>query len=83
MANTSPKYVCAPNEAPETQIVEKETIIYDEGNVDVNWDKELNLNPVDAKTDGKEEKGCFGSLSGMPILMAIGLLGFIVIKRKK
>lgn len=44
MTNTSPIYVCADNEAPET-IVETETqIIYDPGNVDVNMDEELQLN---------------------------------------
>ena len=44
MANTSPLYICADNEVPET-IIETETeIIYDGANTDVNLLEELRLN---------------------------------------
>ena len=44
MANTSPVYICAENHVPETIIKEEEIIIYDRGNLDVNWDEEVKLN---------------------------------------
>ena len=47
MTNTSPIYVCADNEAPETVTETETTIIYDPGNVDVNMDDELYLNLAD------------------------------------
>ncbi len=47
MTNTSPIYVCADNEAPETVTETETTIIYDPGNVDVNLDDELFLNLAD------------------------------------
>ena len=47
MTNTSPIYVCADNEVPETVTETETTIIYDPGNVDVNLDDELYLNLAD------------------------------------
>lgn len=44
MANTSPLYVCADNEAPETVTVTETEIIYDGANTDVNLLEELRLN---------------------------------------
>lgn len=58
MANTSPIYECADNEAPETIVKEKEIYIYDKGNIDVNWEDELVLNASD-------KGGCSSSVATM------------------
>ena len=70
MANTSPKYVCAPNEAPETQIVEKENVIYDRGDVDVNWEEELKYNPITAPAAAPTKTGCKSDVVGLPVTLA-------------
>lgn len=44
MANTSPLYTCADNEAPETITVTETEIIYDGANPDVNYTDEISLN---------------------------------------
>ena len=82
MANTSPKYVCAPSEAPETQIVEKETIIYDRGQVDVSWDKELDLNPIDITANNSGYLIAIICLS-VAVVALLGAMCFMVLKKKK
>ena len=44
MTNTSPLYVCADNEAPETIIETETVVIYDPGNNDINFADEIRLN---------------------------------------
>ena len=76
MANTSPIYVCADNDVPET-IIETETItIYDDANVDVNLDEEINLT-------GKG--GCGGAIVASGIVAGIALIsvGVIAFARKR
>ena len=80
MANTSPLYICADNEAPET-ITETETvIIYDGANTDVNLLEELRLN----------SGGLLNILLTTTIVLGVTTLGasvalvvVLVVKKKK
>lgn len=80
MANTSPLYVCADNEVPETIIEETTVIHYDPGNVDVNLDEELRINEGQADSS----KGCGGSIIATSAIISITSLigvGLVVLKK--
>lgn len=72
MANTASVYTCADNEAPEKITETEQVIIHDNSDVDVNLDKEIELNT--------QKGGCSGSvttcvtLTGSLILFAFGAL---------
>ncbi len=79
MTNTSPIYVCADNEAPETVTETETTIIYDPANVDVNLDDEMYLNLADTS---------FGFVISTIVLgvVCLGLgatLVVVLVKKKK
>lgn len=80
MVNTAPIYALPDTKVPETDAAEKEeVVIYDRGNVDVNWQDELDLNKNDGMSFGCS--GNIGALSAiLPCLIGIGA---IVFKRKK
>lgn len=76
MANTSPMYVCADNEAPETITKIEEELIYDKGHVDVNWEEELNYL--------EKLGGCGSSVAALSAgLTLLGAAAFVTFKRKK
>ncbi len=75
MANTSPVYICAENHVPETIIKEEEIIIYDRGNLDVNWDEEVKLN---------KSTGCGSAISPVGLTVSALAVGIVaILKRKK
>ncbi|MBR2336590.1 MAG: hypothetical protein IKA61_01405 [Clostridia bacterium] len=83
MANTSPKYECAPNEPPKERVEEVIVEIYDRGNLDVNWESELTFNPITATSpDSSGKSGCQSSAVGLPITLVLGAVAIIRIKRK-
>ena len=75
MANTSSVYICAENHVPETVIKTEEVIIYDRGNVDVNWDEEIKAN---------ENSGCGSAVSPVGItLSAFAIVGVVLTKKRR
>ena len=91
MANTSPIYTCADNEAPETIIQIETEVIYDAGNVDVNLQEEIKINTESKDNnstpteEGKGKKSCGGSIIASSILLSSLSLGgatLLVIRKK-
>ena len=76
MANTSPIYVCADNEAPETIVQTQTEVIYDAGNVDVNLEEEIKINTeaTDKKDSNEGSSSNSGSLCGGNIIASSILL---------
>ena len=92
MANTSPIYTCADNEAPETIVQTETQVIYDAGNVDVNLEEEIKINTEESgkkdnndQTDEKKKVSCGGSIVASSILLSalsLGGAGLLVIRKK-
>ena len=93
MANTSPIYTCANNEAPETIIQTETQVIYDAGNVDVNLEEEIKINTEEtskkdseSSTENKSSGGlCGGNIIASSILLSSLSLcgaGLLVIRKK-
>jgi len=80
VTNTATIYDLADTEVPDggsSEVVKE--VIYDRGNVDVNWNDELDLNKNSGKSDGK---GCGASVgTGIPCI--VGAIAAAVIFRKK
>ena len=93
MANTSPIYICADNEVPETIIQTETEVIYDAGNVDVNLEEEIKIN-TEEQSEKKDESGnssqnsggfCGGNIIASSILLSSLSLcgaGLLVIRKK-
>lgn len=91
MANTSPIYTCADNEAPETIIQTQTEVIYDSGNVDVNLQEEIQINTEKKESGGSDQsqqqsgKSCGGNIIASSILLSslsLGGAGLLVIRKK-
>ncbi|MBQ4268599.1 MAG: hypothetical protein IJB97_02990, partial [Clostridia bacterium] len=75
MANTSSVYICAENHVPEKIIEKEEVIIYDRGNVDVNWNEEVKAN---------EKSGCGSAISSVGLTTAtLALAGVALLKKRR
>ena len=92
MANTSPIYICADNEEPETIVQTETEIIYDPANVDVNLAEEIKINTEETEkkdsdegTDSNKKISCGGSIVASSILLpslSLGGIGLLVIRKK-
>lgn len=90
MANTSPIYICADNEEPETIIQTETQVIYDPGNVDVNLEEEIKINTEDKESgnssnEGQAKKKCGGSIIASSVLLSslsLGGVTLLVIRKK-
>ena len=79
MANTSPLYTCADNEAPETITVTETEIIYDGANPDVNYTDEISLN-----AGGLEKTFLITTIVLGVMTLGLGAgLAVVLIKKKK
>ena len=81
IANTSPIFDVANNEAPEVITKTETNTIYDKGHVDVNLEEELILNGLTTSKPSSEKAGCFGSVSGG--LTALVLAAAVIVLKKK
>ncbi len=69
MANTSPIYTCADNEAPETKTITEKEIVQDPSDVDVNLEEEIRLNHQTASQ---------GLILGLSIGLGVVSVGCVV-----
>ena len=82
IANTSPIFDVANNEAPEVITKTETNTIYDKGHVDVNLEQELILNGLSTNKDNSKKSGCFGSINGGLTALVLAAVA-IVLKKKK